>query len=702
VATALLTSGAVLFELQTSFFSADILQIQQYEQFDGTVYPIEFVPDWVRSSSTEREMSFSAFPVQKRLSLPTYNLERLAFTNDSLEWGNSDHDQIRNEKTTYPVVWKGDYRLDSTSNSGSHPAVDIKALAGTPVRAIANGVVIKASLSSGGFGYHVVIKHEGVPTLDDSDKFTTLYSGYAHLSVVNVQEGQKAKKGEKIGEVGRTGTATTNHLHFQIDVDEAPWHLYWPFTSAEAKQAGVTFFEAINQGLGSANVTAYTIDPMLYVQRYLSFTSAGVETGNQDSTPESSSNQTNQIHFQDALVTTQPPQEPLSNVDSFDIRLSQSKVTLNSQVELEIKAFDTAGNLVMNPDFPRAVPSLVAASQIGTFSKTLLESGDFNQGVARAAFVVSQQGETKIKLVFGFKEFVSETLSVVDQLRQSKSFRIAHDGKFIPDQSERIRIEALDEFNLPTSLVYFAGILEIGVPNNDGSSFSPKSSFTVYDFVDGAVSLSFWPKDAIEYRFYLNVNSERVYDSESIVSEELATAQAAFTDVPVSHSQYESIQYLYEKQIIGGYPDGTFKPKQPVSRVESLKFIYNISNEPLGDDKQLPFSDIAQNQWYSRYVATAYTSGVVSGYPDFTFKPEQQVILAEFLKMLFNALRTDVPTVSGVPECVDVKSSEWFSSYIEFALSQGLITQSSSGKCFPAQILTRGEVAEIIYRVSKR
>lgn len=72
-----------------------------------------------------------------------------------------------------------------------------------------------------------------------------------------------------IGRVGITGITTTPHLHLQIDTAEAPFHPYWHFTSAEARSAKLSFFEAINVGLNKDKAEKYSIHPMHFISMYL-------------------------------------------------------------------------------------------------------------------------------------------------------------------------------------------------------------------------------------------------------------------------------------------------------------------------------------------------------------------------------------------------------------------------------------------------
>lgn len=94
-----------------------------------------------------------------------------------------------------------------TKKPNNHTGIDIPAPKGTPILAAKSGVVT-ISVKQGSYGNYVVVSH--------SDGTSTLY---AHMSVRSVKEGQTVKQGQKLGEVGTTGSSTGNHLHFEIRVN---------------------------------------------------------------------------------------------------------------------------------------------------------------------------------------------------------------------------------------------------------------------------------------------------------------------------------------------------------------------------------------------------------------------------------------------------------------------------------------------------
>ncbi|MBE0602689.1 MAG: M23 family metallopeptidase [Deltaproteobacteria bacterium] len=160
-----------------------------------------------------------AFPVQK-LTLPkgmaefdAPTLKRIAAEKKALD--------ERLARVTLPVMWSlpfippvegyrpenfGSRRVINEEPRLPHTGVDIRLPEGTPVRAIADGVVALAAEQFFG-GRSVVIDHGGA-----------VFSFYYHLQRYSVEEGRRVSRGEPIGAVGATGRATGPHLHFGVRV----------------------------------------------------------------------------------------------------------------------------------------------------------------------------------------------------------------------------------------------------------------------------------------------------------------------------------------------------------------------------------------------------------------------------------------------------------------------------------------------------
>ncbi|MFC7062603.1 M23 family metallopeptidase [Halobacillus seohaensis] len=117
-----------------------------------------------------------------------------------------------------------DYGMRSDPFDGTktmHRGIDFACTnAVTPIRSVDNGQVVSVQRGSSGYGNSVIIKHED-----------GLYSHYAHLFTIRVQNGDSIQKNEEIGKCGSTGNSTGPHLHFEVmtenqyrsDVDPAPY-----------------------------------------------------------------------------------------------------------------------------------------------------------------------------------------------------------------------------------------------------------------------------------------------------------------------------------------------------------------------------------------------------------------------------------------------------------------------------------------------
>ncbi|OGG29808.1 hypothetical protein A2973_00350 [Candidatus Gottesmanbacteria bacterium RIFCSPLOWO2_01_FULL_49_10] len=99
----------------------------------------------------------------------------------------------------------------TTRFSLGHPGLDLTSPKGTAIKPVSEGKVLWIKRLSWGYGNHVLVEHDG-----------DAKSLYAHLSKVEVKEGQTIDKDTIVGEVGSTGWSTGNHLHLEIYQDGIP------------------------------------------------------------------------------------------------------------------------------------------------------------------------------------------------------------------------------------------------------------------------------------------------------------------------------------------------------------------------------------------------------------------------------------------------------------------------------------------------
>jgi len=179
------------------------------------------------------------------------------------------------------------------------------------------------------------------------------------------------------------------------------------------------------------------------------------------------------------------------------------------------------------------------------------------------------------------------------------------------------------------------------------------------------------------------------------------TASANLSDVSTAHTHYVAITRLVGQGVLEGYEDGTFQPANPVNRAEALKIILlgmGVTVEE-GSSAGLVFSDTAQDDWFYNYVSTGVSLGIVQGYNDGTFKPEQTVNRAEAMKMLLKAGEISVGSASAAFD--DTPADAWFAAYASYAKTWNIQPPQTDGLWHPEEDITRANLAEMVYRLQQ-
>ncbi|MBL4694580.1 S-layer homology domain-containing protein [Candidatus Gracilibacteria bacterium] len=176
-----------------------------------------------------------------------------------------------------------------------------------------------------------------------------------------------------------------------------------------------------------------------------------------------------------------------------------------------------------------------------------------------------------------------------------------------------------------------------------------------------------------------------------------AMAQS-FPDVPEDHANYAAIEFLDERGIISGYDDGTFGPDNLVNRAEAVTIIVGALDISHEGDYDVLFPDVVKDQWFFDFVMSAQKIGFVNGYDDGNFEPADEVNLAESLKILTQAAEVELPEVDQ-KVFMDVPADIWFAPHALYARSNNLILSDNEGEIHASDSMKRSDFAELIYRM---
>ncbi len=271
-------------------------------------------------------------------------------------------------------------------------------------------------------------------------------------------------------------------------------------------------------------------------------------------------------------------------------------------------------------------------------------------------------------------------------------FKFSIRSTYNKDQNSDFSVLLRDQYDR----VYSKGFTgDVTVASTNGNVTVQHAIIDQGDFYDGRFQNSFKRMEEGTEKLKITYNGETYYSGKFEIVDD--GEDVSFSDLSSDNDSYEAVAYLVEEGVVAGYPDGTFKPGNTVSRVEALKFILEGVKENTSSGS-LPFSDVSSREWYGDYLYTAHKKGIIDGYPNGTFNPAGTVNRAEFYKMLFNGMGVEVDDNLKEDPASDVSKDDWFAPYIAKAKELGIM---DSGKMTirPANGMSREEVAEAIYRL---
>jgi len=196
--------------------------------------------------------------------------------------------------------------------------------------------------------------------------------------------------------------------------------------------------------------------------------------------------------------------------------------------------------------------------------------------------------------------------------------------------------------------------------------------------------------DTIKNTFYISLNGKKWMDSNTVKT--VVADLSWHVNLTKDHIAY-----------IEGYGDDTVRPEDNITRAEIATIFYRLLTDKSRiayETNNNPFSDVNKGDWFNTAVSTMANAGVMNGYPDGTFRPDEPITRAELASVV--ACFVDWSCDGYGYRFYDVKDGHWASEKIAIAYYFGWVKGYSDGSFRPDARITRAETVTLINRVLER
>jgi hypothetical protein len=173
-----------------------------------------------------------------------------------------------------------------------------------------------------------------------------------------------------------------------------------------------------------------------------------------------------------------------------------------------------------------------------------------------------------------------------------------------------------------------------------------------------------------------------------------AQTLSLFKDVSAGDGNLIYINFLVKKSFIAGFPDGGFHPSEGLSRAQAATIIVKAAGLN-SDNKETLFKDVSEEHWAVAYITAAAKAGYLKGYPDGSYRPEDKLSRAEGISLILRLSKQKDD--AELPVLKDLDSKHWAANSAAIGLAAGMVGLSSDQTQFlPDADFTRGDLSRAL------
>lgn len=180
---------------------------------------------------------------------------------------------------------------------------------------------------------------------------------------------------------------------------------------------------------------------------------------------------------------------------------------------------------------------------------------------------------------------------------------------------------------------------------------------------------------------------------ETMYAPRLKFVSNKFADI-ADHWAKSSIDQLIAKELILGYEDATYRPDKGLTRAEAVTVLMKAFAET--ETKANTFTDVAADHWALEYISKAANKGLITGYADGTFRPDQSITRAELSQIVVKAFELKGANAANF---TDVNKDDWFYAAVDALFTNKVVIGYGDQTFKPESTITRAEFAQIVAKL---
>jgi hypothetical protein len=187
---------------------------------------------------------------------------------------------------------------------------------------------------------------------------------------------------------------------------------------------------------------------------------------------------------------------------------------------------------------------------------------------------------------------------------------------------------------------------------------------------------------------------------DTAVAEARLVRLTSFADVPDGYWAKMPIENNATVGLVEGYPDKTFRPENALTRAELATLLVRAKGIKVPDTQARQiFKDVKKDFWAAKYIEIAQREGLVQGYPDKTFRPNNKINKVEGIVVLARFDEMKLAAVYEKPYW-DIETNHWAAKYIQAAKDSGMLKFIERNRLQPKDNLARAEAVEMLGKTS--